>query len=289
MPDTETITSIQEPWEPQQPHLQNVFGQAEYLHGTGGPQYFPGQTVAPFSGQTQGALDRYEALAGAGSPQAAPLQDMMAGTLRGDYLNSNPYLDAMMDAASRGITRNYQEAVAPSIGASFDSAGRYGSGLYQNMQASARDDLSRSLGETASNLYGQNYASERDNQIRAAALAPSTMPLQYYDASQMLNVGNVYDQQAQRNIAADYDRYNFEQNRPWDALGRYGSLVQGGYGGSGSVTSPLYNSPLSNVLGGASLGSALGGQFGPGFGLSQGQGSAVGGALGGLGGYIFGS
>lgn len=285
---TETIKSISEPWSQQAPHLRRTMNRATDLYQQGPLDYYPGQTVSNFSNPTRNAMDMYRQNAYQNTGQANALNQQMTGTLGGDYLNSNPYLDRMMDSASRGMTRAFREGTAPSIGAQFDSAGRYGSGLYQNMQGTAQDELARGLGETAGNIYGQNYANERSNQMRAAALAPSTIPMNDYAASQLLNVGNMQDAQQQRNINAQRDRWDFNQNRGWDNLARYGSAVSGQYGGMTSQQRPYSDNSTNAILGGAALGGAGGQWLGNQFGFGGKLGGAAGAALGGLGGWIFG-
>ena len=58
---TVVTQNVQEPWTEQQPHLKNIFGEAESLYKSPAPTYFPGSTVAPLSPQTQTALDLKEA------------------------------------------------------------------------------------------------------------------------------------------------------------------------------------------------------------------------------------
>ena len=258
---TQTSTSSTSPWKPQQPYLRDIFSRAQRLQRQGGPNYFPGDMTAGLGQDTRAALGMFRDQAQSGSPMVAPLNQMMSGTLAGDYLNSNPYLDSMYDRAADAVTRNYREAVAPGIDARFDSAGRFGSGMWANQQDAAREQLGRQLGSMASNLYGQNYANERANQIRAASLAPSTMPLSYYDAQQLMNVGNVYDQQRQADINQAYQRYMFNQERPWDALGRYSALVQGNYGGQGTQTTPYFKDNTMRNLGLGLMGAGLAGSI----------------------------
>ena len=288
---TETITSTQTPWAPQQPYLKRGFGYAQDLYNTGGPKYYPGNTVQGFGADTQQARNMYRQNALSNQGQAGALNQQMTQTLGGNFLNSNPYLDNMMDSASRGVTRNFQEAVAPSIGATFDSAGRYGSGMYQNMQDTSQQQLGSTLNDLSNNIYAGNYANERQNQMRAAALAPSTIPMNDYAASQMMNLGQQADQLGQQKINAAYQKYNFNQERPFDNAARYQSMIQGNFGGQGSRTSPLYEpSAGQNALGGAALGGVLGNWAGNNLNLGFGgtAGALGGAALGGLGGWLFG-
>jgi hypothetical protein len=90
-------------------------------------------------------------------------------TANGDYLNSNPYLDAMYDAASKGITRAYQTATAPQTDSAFTAAGRTNSGAAANARSVNERNLGDTLSNLASNVYGTNYANERNLQNSAAS------------------------------------------------------------------------------------------------------------------------
>lgn len=242
-----TQTTTTAPWSGQQPYLQQGFRGAQKLYSRGGPKYFPGDTVADFGGDTTRALDMYRDTAMGGSAIPGAAVDQVSGTLQGDYLNSNPYLDAMYNNAASRITENYQEAVAPSIGAQFDSAGRFGSGMYQNMMQNSQQQLGDSLGGLAANIYGSNYENERNRQMQASSMAPSIAPLSYYDASQLMNVGEMSDAQRQREIDANFNRYMHKQERPYDNLNRYMASVTGNYGGVN--TQPIYKNSTAQNLG----------------------------------------
>ena len=88
-------TTVQkaDPWVGQQPYLQDMFAQAQNMFQQGyGQEYYPGQTVAPFSPQTQMALDLQTQRAMGGSPQQAAMGRYITGTLQQPTVN--PY--AMM-------------------------------------------------------------------------------------------------------------------------------------------------------------------------------------------------
>lgn len=242
-----TQITTQEPWNRQQPYLTRGFTRAQTLLNQGGPQYFPGETVAGFGANTQNALNMYRDTAMGGSPVPGAAVDQLSSTLSGDYLNSNPYLDAMYNTAASRVGEQYREAVAPSIGAQFDSAGRFGSGMYQNMMQNSEQQLADSLGGLAANIYGNNYQQERGRQMQAASMAPSIAPLSYYDAGQLMNVGEMQDAQRQREIDANFNRYMFNQQRPYDALNRYMGTITGNYGLT--TSQPVYQNNTAQNLG----------------------------------------
>ena len=170
--------------------------------------------------------------------------------------SGNPYLDATSNAINRQTTRAYQEATAPGIQAQFANSGRTGSGLYANALDQSRDTLGRSLFEGNAALYGGNYQNERNLQMQASQLAPQAEQQSYFAPSQLLNVGETFDQKSQQNIQDQFNRYNFNENTsPYDHLGRYMGYIRGNYGGEGSQVGT--GNELMDAFGLASTGFGL--------------------------------
>lgn len=251
-----TAVTTSAPWGPQQPYLQRGFSEAERLYRQGGPQVYGQSTVAGFSRDTNAALNDISRTAQRGTPVAQSAQDQVNSTLKGDYLNSNPYLDAMYNNAAQAVTRNYSEAVAPSIQANFGLAGRGGSNAYGNALDASQAQLGQQLSGMAANIYGGNYTNERNNQMAAAGMAPGTAQLNYFDASQQLNAGGMRDVYNQNVLNDKYNRFNQQQNRPYDNLGRYQQYINGTYGSTN--TQPIYQNNTARNFGLAAGGVGLG-------------------------------
>lgn len=247
-------------------YLNYGFDQAKNLYQQGTPQYFPGSTVVPFSNQTQQALNQTENLANQSSPIISGAQNNLGATLNGDFLSGgNPYFSQMMDKIGGDVRQR--------MDSQFAGAGRYGSGAHANATADA-------LTQAAGTLGYQNYADERSKQMQAQALAPSAYSLGFAPAQQLANVGAAYEGQASSNLQDQINRYNFNQQAPYDNLSRYMAMVAGGNAGGQTVTqAPLYRNQASSALGGALGGAALGQMTG----LGAGYGAIGGGLLGLLG------
>jgi hypothetical protein len=259
---TSTTTNLG-PWAPQQPYLTYGFQQARNLFDAGGPSYYPGAAVASPSADTLAAQRAIAQRALAGSPVLRSADDYLQNSLNGNYLSAgNPYF--------QGMVSQLGQSLQPQIASGFEAAGRYGSGS----QAAAFADA---LSKQASQLAYQNYAAERQNQLKSLTQAPVLADQDYTDLGQLSQVGSAQDQYRQSLINADINRYNFNQQAPYNNLANYMRLVQGNYGSSGtqtgtqnsSQTSQTYSSPLdlfSNGLFGAagkSLGASLGSNLGP--------------------------
>lgn len=354
-----------DPWEGLTPYLEGwskfggnftgLFPEAQRLYQGGGPQYYPGSTIAGPSSQTLNAENNATILAGrsigmdALDPAQGYLTNVLTGAYRANnpYTNvgssvyqtpvtngalwkdnpfasmdtlsqaSNPYLSAMIDAASRDSTRNFNSAVMPSIASQFSAGGRYGSGaqvqgindatynlankLTDSAAAIRGADYAQRLGlvgatqqqkmglqanawNTATNLAANAFGQERGFEQQAAGMLPSIgqmrNQLAWSDLGKLNAVGAQVDARNQANLNADIARWDYNQNLPWQNLGRYSQILQGWGGGQSSSSQSQQGSMLSNALGGAMLGNSL---YGLGSAAGLWGGAAGLGALGGMG------
>lgn len=344
----QTTKQTSTPWEGQQPYLEDLFQQAQGLYQGGPQQYYPGQTVAPFSPQTMMAMDMMTNRAMSGSPQmdamggylnsqlgqqnfnpfdiAGMNAGMMGGgsggfgesqpgslpssagaqlsqTASGQYLGSNPYLDQMYDTAAGRAGEAFNEQVMPGIAAQFGAGGRTGSGIHQQVAGNAARQFGRDLQGMAADIYAPAYESERNrqiqaaqgggqlglgymgnmtdlygnvaqNQFRAGTLVPGYNDMQYGDIQRLMGVGGMVEDQAQRYMGANQDRWNFGQQAPWQNLGNYANTIYGLPGG--------YGTQKSSVPGGSRMQGAMGGAM-AGWGMTGSPwGVLGGGVLGGL-------
>lgn len=187
-------TTTSEPWSAQVPYLEQIFGEAQNLYTSGGPEFYPDATYVPLSQQTQTGLSQIESQAMAGDPLNASIQnyaqgvfsgsdpttqayqnflgasgtDTLAATAAGDFLNANPYLDQMYSSAAQGVTEQFNEDIMPSLNATFSLAGRTGSPAHQSVATDAAGELADSLGRLSTDIYGSSYQTERQNQLSAA-------------------------------------------------------------------------------------------------------------------------
>jgi hypothetical protein len=269
--DTQTTIQKSEPWVQQIPYLAGdpkkgipgLFPEANRLLQSEGPLYYPGQTVADMAPERAAALAAQAARAQNGSPLMSASQAELGKTLSGAYLNANPFLQHAIDAASQGVTRNYQDAVAPGIDSAFSLAGRYGSGAHMAAHDAAEKNLAAQLGDLAGNLGYQGYATERANMLNALNAVPAYAQADYGDIAQLADVGRQREAAAQALINDQVARWNFAQQMPADKLAQYAQLIQGNYGGTTTTTAPY--SSGAGMLGGIGSGSSLLGGIGSAF------------------------
>jgi hypothetical protein len=245
MPNYETTTTTQTPWGVQQPYLDFQYGQAKANYESGGPQYYPENTVAGFSPMQEQALGGIQQRAGQGSPVTQAGQDMLTQTLQGNFLNSNPYIDQMYQQA--------QSNARSPIDSQFSGGGRYGSAAgHQSVMQDKNNQL-------ATNIYGQNYANERAHQMNALNYGTQYANQDYTDLNAMYGAGQQVQNQGQNVIDANVNRYNYNQNLPEQNLNQYANNISGNPGQTSSTTSPLYgNSGIQNAISGGMAGYGLG-------------------------------
>lgn len=235
------------------------------------PQYYPGQTYVSPSQQTQAALQAAQQRASIGNPLTPAAQQQALGTIQGNYLGGNPFFEGAFRGATQAATTQYQDQVQQAL-SNASRAGRYGSGAMGTALDRAGGVFANALTNTAGQLAYQNYADERARQQAMIGAAPTLAGADYEDINKMLQLGQIAEGYQETAIADAVNRFNFQQQAPYQRLQSY---LSGAYGAPTGmqVSQPVYRNQLGNIAGGALAGAALGGT----------PGALVGGALGLLG------
>lgn len=246
---TQTTTSTTAPpsWISDQQKF--ALDEARSLYDQGAPAFYPGQTYADLSPETQQAMGMTVARATNGSPVVDAAQTNITDTLNGTYLNGNRYLSGAIDVANRGTVSNYQSSVFPTIASGSARSGRYGSGLYANAQDQARETLARQLADTATTMSYNNYNQERQNQLSAAGLAPALAAQDYTDIAALGQVGAKNEAQTQKGIDESVARYTYDANAQGEALNQFLQRLGILTPGAGSTATNTQQVPKSDALG----------------------------------------
>jgi hypothetical protein len=218
-----------------QPFVKYGLEEAQNLYQTTNPSYYGGQTYVSPSAQTTAALSQAQSRALGGNPLLPAAQQQQQDVIGGQYLQNNPYFNQAVAGAGQAATQTYNDAImAAQSGAS--KAGRYGSGVSADIQNRAANTLSNTLANKYGDLAYANYANERAMQNTAATNAPALAQADYADIQQLANVGKVQEQYQQTALQADIDRFNFEQNKPYQKLSAYLGAAYGAPTGTVSTT-----------------------------------------------------
>jgi hypothetical protein len=126
---------------------------------------------------------------------------------------------------------------------------------------------------------GNFYQGAQDDAFKAALATPALAASRYADWDRLLDLGGQIEARDAQMLKDAIDRFEFQNQMPWNQLGMYGQQLQGiNAGGTQTQIAERPAAPLGQrVLGGAAGGAALGSIFG-----------APGALLGGLGGGLFG-
>jgi hypothetical protein len=238
-----------EPWATQQPYLTKGFERAESLYGQPGPSYYPGQTYVGFSPQTETALTAAQTRATAGSPLLQQAQSELLKQAQGQYLSptTNPYLQGLYNQMAGDVTAGVQSA--------FAGSGRYGSGANQAV-------LARELGNLANQVYAPAYQQERANMQNVLFSAPQLAQADYQDIGRLRQVGAEREGLQEAALADAMQRYQYQQQLPYEKLRAYQAATGGSYGQSREMMQPLQRNLAAGLLSGGLAGAEIGSMMG---------------------------
>lgn len=226
-----------------QPYYTQGLNYGQNLLQSGGPQYYPGQTVAPLNPvQEAGASSLVNA---AGMPSAS-----QGAQYANQFETSGALLNPSMNPYLQGTFNQAANQVQNQISSEFAGAGRNVTGSLP-VQTDAMNNL-------ATQLYGGAYNTGLQNMTQATALAPSIDQGTYLPSQELLSAGSGLQNQTQNLINASQQAWNYQQQLPYNTLSWYSGLLgQNGapFGGSSS-TGQMNNSPFSSLVGGGLLGAS---------------------------------
>jgi hypothetical protein len=226
------------------------------------PQYYPGQTVTPFTDAQNAALSGIIKTASAGSPLVQPTVDFARNLEGGNYLYNNPgtaalqsftggaYNDPMSNPAFADTLNQLTGKTLPGIVSQFVAGGNlnnpamayaagqgvtdatapylsqlYESGLNRQLQAA----------QSEGSLFNQGLQS----MVQGAGLAPSLQQMPYTDLQQLFNAGTTQQNQQQQQTNADIAKWNFDQNQRMNMVNWLSGIAFGAPGGTTtSMTTP---------------------------------------------------
>jgi len=251
---TETTNQTRDPWAPAQSGLKDILAKAQTLGGNMDiwtPTYSNATTGAvnalgQLGQQPSFGAETIRNAVGGATTGAGIGQNQLQQTASGNYLNSNPYLDAALGYAGQNT--------ADMVNSQFSGAGRYGSGAHTGA-------LTRELGGLYSNAMMSNYNTERQNQLGAAGtlnqsglaaaqMAPTVDAAQAQQIGYGLQAGQMQDQMAQAQRMAPINGLNWQTGVTAPIAGLGGTS-------NGTTTSSTTPSMGQQIMGGVGMGLGL--------------------------------
>lgn len=134
----------------------------------------------------------------------------------------NPYLDSMVQRAQDSVKSNF-------------NTGAINSGSFGN--SGVQEAYTRQLGDVASQMYGQAYDGDQARQMQAIGMAQQFGNQAYTDASQLMNAGQVLQDQSQQDKDFSYQQYQERQNLPYQQLAAMSGVFGSNLGGTSTTQS----------------------------------------------------
>ena len=203
-------TTTTEPWAEQKTYLKDVFGKAQDWYGSANPQYFPGQTLAPFTQQQTDALQgisdyassprrsaleaqaeagfgelmgpsAYQQSAGSLMPYGnlalvnSMNQSMQASPVTDQMLSGdpsqNPYFEPYIEAQQSKMTQNYLNNVLPQLRNSIVGYQPGGGSRTALAEGMATSALLDQQNQFRANMANQAWQQAQAQQLESAKIA----------------------------------------------------------------------------------------------------------------------
>jgi len=238
-----------------QSYINTGLDEAKRLFNLGAPDLYDKNWYVSQDPSTQKALDLAKTQAQATGTLASDAATTAGKTLRGEYLELNPFFTGAFKAATTPIQESFQDAMA-SLSSQASRAGRYGSGAMQQLQERATGQLAEKLANIGGTLAFQGYESERARQQAALQNAQNLAGLDYYDINKLLGVGQAEEAYEREKLAGEMAKFQAKEMQPYVNLQTYLSSVYGAPAGQ-QVTTTYEPNKLLEGLGVALAGSTL--------------------------------
>ncbi len=254
------------PWQPAQPYIKKGMAQAGKLLARGQGFHAPKfPTYTPMSAQTQAGLGSMWDQAQGGNPLAAQSEGAVSGILGG--ATNDKYNQLYNDSSNQAFAQNVQnqsDLIANDVQRQFSGLGRTGSAADTGALVSQLGDYRT---KAMADNWNQNIANQRgilgdqtQGQLGAVAAAPGAYQQRFLPAQYQQQVGAAYDDLATRKLQSQVDRFNTNQQAPWNRLNAYNGAINGTGGsnpgfGSQTVTTPFnpFGTAAGLALGAASV------------------------------------
>ena len=163
-----------------------------------------------------------------GNAENALNQNIMGG-------QTNPYLDSLVSKAQGSVADQFNNMTKPQTESAMANSGSFGNaGLNQLMQ-NQQKAAGQQMGDIASQMYGSAYETDKKRQMQSIGMAPQFGNMAYQDAGQLINAGNMQQDQAQQGLDFNYSQFQDWQNDPYKKLAAM-SGVFGSFPGQSSTT-----------------------------------------------------
>lgn len=177
-------------------------------------QAYTGNRFADLNADQTSALDMIRQQAGSGVQNQA--ESALGSFLQGGQ--ENPYLTQQIQKAQAETADAYNRQVRPNQVMQAVQSGSFGNATLMDAQAKQDSQLQQNLGDIASSMRFNAYNTDQANRMQALGLSPSIQQAGFTNAGQLLNAGNLQQNQAQDQADFQYQQFQEQQNDPYKKL-----------------------------------------------------------------------
>lgn len=202
---------------------------------TPGVSNLPQQQVAPLTPQQLQSMNMVSQQSGGTQGFLNAAEQQQQDTINGAGLSpNNPYLAQYFNTAAQPMINQYTQATAPNILQSAAQTGGLGGSGQAEAFKNAQSGLAEGLGNLGAGIYEPAYAQGVQNQQAAAQNAPNLASGQYIPSQQLMQSGQVGQNQAQNVLQTAYNNLYGTAQYPFQELSQLGGALGQAGGGAGS-------------------------------------------------------
>jgi hypothetical protein len=229
-----TSTTTQEIPEELKPLATAYANKAIDLSGKGYTPY-TGQRYADLNNTQNYGLNMLQSRAANGDATINNATGQLNNFISGN--NNNPYLDQLVSKAQSSVVDSFNNTTKPQTEAAMRNAGGFGNSGMQQTMALQQKAAGQQMSDIATQMYGNAYNTNQANQMQAIGMAPTFGNQAYTDAQQMLNAGQIKQDQEQQNLDYGYQQYQDAQNLPYKQLAAMSGVFGSNLGASSTTQS----------------------------------------------------
>lgn len=236
-----TQDTTADPWSGVQSYLADLFKRSS-AQSQKSESYYPGQTYANIDPSSQKYYDLASQRALNPTAEQAASGNYYKDVLSGKYLGEkNPYMNK--------ITQDMTDTIGASVGSRFANSGGYMGSPGEVQQVAGE------VSKAVAPYQFQTYNTERGLQGDAAKQSLVLDQIRKGDLSGLLEAGKAKEGQQQAGMNEAVQRWNYNQQAPWDVLQKYSNMLQPGMQfGSQSSTSKTGQSTDWGAVAGGGIG-----------------------------------
>ena len=232
---TETVSQTNVP-SFQQPYVKQLLSEAQKLYQGPGPNYYPGQTVAPLSDLQQKAVNYAGGLASGTQDLFAGIKPAVQYGLKAYDLSNNPYVAGAAKAAIRPVMDTLTERVLPQLRSQAVATGGAGGSREGIAEGLATKAATQQALDTTARMYNAAYGQGLNTMLGTLGAIPGLTQSQMAPLGALEQVGGLQRNVAQQRLQEAFKKYMYEQGLPYQKLSQYADIVRSPFGGEASST-----------------------------------------------------